>query len=112
MENTTEDYRFKAHEDRIATAESRIHNLESDMSTILSNQAVTNERLSVISKQLENGIKSKLEKFDRDINMIMPLVINKAEMEKTIRNAIIILACGGAASLMLFVIKLYLKHGQ
>lgn len=112
MESTTEDYRFKAHEDRITTAESRIHNLESDMATILSNQAVTNERLSVISKQLDNGIKSKLEKFNQDMNVIMPLVMNKADMERTVRNAIIILACGAAFSLIGFVVKLYLGHGQ
>lgn len=112
MNDTTEDYRFSAHEDRITTAENRIHSLEATAASILSNQAVTNERLSTISKQLENGIKSKLDKFDKDMNIIMPLVMNKADMERTIRNAIIILACGGAGSLILFVVKLYLGHGQ
>jgi len=111
MNDTTEDYRFQAHEDRITLAESRIHALEASTATMIANQAVTNERLSTISKQLDNGIKSKLEKFEKDMNEIMPLVRNKAELEKTIRNAIIILACGGAGSLILFVVKLYLGHG-
>ena len=112
MNDTTEDYRFQAHSERITTAEMRIHTLEATTASILANQAVTNERLSVISKQLENGIKSKLDKFDKDINEIMPLVRNKAELEKTIRNAIIILSCGGAAALIMFVIKLYLFDGR
>lgn len=112
MNDTTEDYRFQAHEDRITTAESRIHTLESTTASILAAQAVTNERLSTISKQLENGIKTKLENFEKDMSIIKPVVMNKAEMERTIRNAIIILACGGAGSLILFVVKLYLGHGQ
>lgn len=112
MNDTTEDYRFQAHEDRIATAENRIHSLEATTANILANQAVTNERLSTISKQLENGIKTKLEEFAKDMNEIKPLVKNKAELEKTIRNAIIILAIGGAASLFIFVLKLFLGHGQ
>lgn len=112
MNDTTEDYRFQAHEDRITRAEISIHSIEAIQSQILQNQAVTNERLSTISKQLDNGIKTKLEKFDKDMNLIMPLVMSKAEMEKTIRNAIIILSCGGAGSLILFVLKLYFGHGQ
>lgn len=112
MNDTTEDYRFSAHEDRITTAEGRIHTLEATTASILAAQAVTNERLSTISKQLENGIKTKLDKFDKDMNIIMPMVMNKADMERTVRNAIIILACGGAGSLILFVVKLYLGNGQ
>ena len=91
--------------------EDRVQAVEAIQSSILQSQAVTNERLSMISKQLENGIKSKLEKFDRDMNIIMPLVVNKAEMEKTIRNSLIILSVGGAGSLFVFVLKLFFNHG-
>ena len=75
MSDIAEDYRFNAHENRITTAEGRIHTLEATTASILAGQAVTNERLSTISKQLENGIKSKLDKFDKDMNLIMPIVI-------------------------------------
>ena len=107
-----EGLNYQIHEKRMLAVEERVHDLESTQSTILQNQAVTNERLSAISRQLENGIKSKLEKFDKDMSIIMPLVINKAEMEKTIRNAIIILAVGGAGSLFIFVLKLFFLNGQ
>lgn len=112
MNDTTEDYRFQAHEQRITENEKHTRILEGTVSEILRNQAVTNERLSTISKQLDNGIKTKLEKFDRDMNIIMPLVINKAEIEKTVRNAIIILASGGAGALILFVVRSYFGYGQ
>lgn len=112
MENTTEDYRFQAHEDRITTAEARIHSIEATQSAILQSQAVTNERLSTISKQLENGIKTKLEEFAKDMNVIKPLVQNKAKLEETLRNALIILACSGGAALLLHVLKSYFSHGQ
>lgn len=111
MNEVSEDYRFQSHEFRITDSEKRIHGLESSVSAILSNQAVTNERLSTISKQLDNGIKAKLDRFEKDLNEIMPLVKSKAELEKTLRNSLLIIACGGAVSLILFVLKQYLLNG-
>lgn len=106
MNDTTEDYRFQAHEDRITTAESRIHALEASTATMIANQAVTNERLSNISKKLDG-----LEQLEKDMNEIKPLVKNKADLERTMRNALIILACSGGAALLLHVLKSYLGHG-
>ena len=110
MSETAEsDYRFKSHDDRIVRLEGSVSSIIENQNRMITEQALTNVKLSTISQQLENGIKSKLTLLDDNMKRILPIIENRVDLDRTIRNAIIILSCGGAASLLLFVLRQYFR---
>ena len=106
---TEEDYRCKAHDERIAKLENTVTAIIDNQNKMITEQALTNVKLDTISRQLENGIKSKLVVMEANMARILPVIENKIDLDKVIRNSILVLAVGGAASLFMFVLKLYFK---
>lgn len=142
QENAQLDYRFKANEDRIARLELDNSKIIADQSGILQALAINNERMSAfkaqqelnnikmegkidsLSKQLDNGIKTKLEKLASNWEMILPIIEAdkeaKAEARKkgslvntaieiSIKTGIVGAIGTGFISLFLFLLKLYFK---
>ncbi len=103
------NYKCESHDVRIEHLEKSVSAIVENQNKMITEQALTNVKLETISKQLENGIKSKLVTLDNNMAKILPIIENRVELDKVIRNAIVILACGGAASLFIFVLRQYLN---
>lgn len=137
-ENAQLDYRFKANEDRIARLELDNSKILSDQSGILQALAINNERMSAfkaqqelnnikveskidsLSKQLDNGIKAKLEKLASNWELILPIIEADKEAKKkgslvntaieiSIKTGIVGAIGTGFIALFLFLLKLYFK---
>jgi len=137
-ENAQLDYRFKANEDRIARLELDNSKILSDQSGILQALAINNERMSAfkaqqelnnikvegkidsLSKQLDNGIKTKLEKLASNWELILPIIEADKEAKKkgslvntaieiSIKTGIVGAIGTGFIALFLFLLKLYFK---
>lgn len=100
--------------------EGRIQALEHSVSRILTEVAVSNERLNTISKQLENGIKLRLDTLTRDMAKILPVIEKDMKKESAVEIAVAIAikttVVGGILSvfgaILMFVIKIYFTvHG-
>lgn len=100
--------------------EERIQTLEKNVSRILTETAVGNERLNTISKQLENGIKLRLDTLTRDMAKILPVIEKDMKKESAVEIAIAVAikttVIGGIMSLFgaiaMFVVKMFfLAHG-
>ena len=102
-----EEYRCRMHENTIKDSTERINVIEHTMNTMQVSQARIEGDLSYIKKKLENGITTKLEHLTSDMSKILPIIEERTDLNKTIRNAIIIICVSGGASLLLFVMRLY-----
>lgn len=100
--------------------EERIQTLEKNMSTMLTQIAVTNEKLNTISKQLENGIKLRLDTLTRDMSKILPIIEKDLGKETAIDIAVAVAiktaVIGGIltvfGSVGMFLLKLFFNlHG-
>lgn len=85
----------------------RINRLEVDVRDMKVSQARVEETVFYIKAKLDNGITTKLEKLTENMSVIKPIIEERNDLHKTIRNAILILAISGGASLLLFVMKEY-----
>ncbi len=100
--------------------EGRIQTLEHNVSKILTEIAVSNERLNTISKQLENGIKLRLDTLTRDMAKILPVIEKDMRKESAVDIAVAVAikttVVGGILSvfgaILMFVIKMFFaSHG-
>lgn len=117
---TSYEYRCQMHDQRIEALEGSVTKILSEQGRMLTEQALTNERLSIISKQLENGIKDRLDELSKNMQIVLPVITQELKRDSAVKLAIemsiktgvvaAILSAFGAA--ILFIAKLYFSHGS
>lgn len=102
-----EEYRCRMHEETIKDSAERITVLEHNVNMMQVSQARIEENISAIKAKLENGITTRLESLTHNMSKILPIIEERTDLNKTIRNAVIIICVSGGSSLLLFVMRLY-----
>jgi hypothetical protein len=83
-----EEYRCHSHESRITILESNTAKILSEQAKMITEQALTNERLNTISKQLENGIKARLDDLSKNMQIVLPVITQELKRDSSMKIAI------------------------